>query len=205
NRLRQFLKPGHIESGIYKSRREIPAGRDAMAVEPIAEHFRAVAAREVVELRRLSLRSLKRGVHQMLPMLGLESLAEAAEKELHFLHGLLQVRSRPARRCRWIVELVRQTRGHGTQGNELLPLLRVAFQISHPACSRAKNLPSDCLASPEHQPEFLFVEPKQSRRLGYAGRRKPRNVQQQHSFTKKASRFLNAQKNVLVIVRSLPE
>ena len=64
-------------------------------------------------------------------MLRLEILAELAEKGLQFVRRLLQVRSRPARRGSRIVQLVRQTRRHGAEGNELFPLLRVTFHVSH--------------------------------------------------------------------------
>ncbi len=48
-------------------------------------------------------------------MFGLERLAEAAEQELYFVRGLLQVRGRAARRGRGVVQLVSQTSGHGAE------------------------------------------------------------------------------------------
>src|SRR6266403_2673954 len=133
-------------------------------------------------------------------MLGLERLAEPAEKGLHFVGGLLHVRSSPTRRGGWIVQFVGQTRSHCAERSELFPLLRVAFQVPHPVCSRAKNLTRDCLAGDKHPPKALFTKPEQASRLGHTERRNPRDVQQQHRLAEIASRFVNAQKDGLTII-----
>ena len=70
-------------------------------------------------------------VEQMLPMFGLERFAEEAEKGLHLVRGLLQVRGGASRRGRGIVQFVGQTRGHGAERNEFFPLLSVAFEVPH--------------------------------------------------------------------------
>src|ERR1043166_2646252 len=91
NLVRQFIQPGQIQSGVYKSWRQVPSGSNAMGVEPVGDHFRAVAARKVVKFWSFSLGSFLRRVQQILPMLGFEIFAELAEKGLHFVGGLLQV------------------------------------------------------------------------------------------------------------------
>src|SRR6266478_5397982 len=176
NVFRQSLQPGEVQPGIYESRSKVPGSSEAMAFEPFADGFRAVAASKVVELERL---------------------AEPAEKGLHFVGGLLQVRGRPTRRGGWIVQFVGQTRSHCAERSELFPLLRVAFQVPHPVCSRAKNLTRDCLAGDKHPPKALFTKPEQASRLGHTERRNPRDVQQQHRLAEIASRFVNAQKDGL--------
>ena len=125
-------------------------------------------------------------------MLGLKRLAESAEEGLHLVRGLLQVGGCPARCCRWIVQFVRQARRHGPKGNQLFPLLRIAFQVPHAVCSRAENFPGDRLASIHHPPESLFVELEQSSGLGYAQRCHPGNAQQQHGFAHEISGFVDA-------------
>src|SRR6266542_4937600 len=138
----------------------------------------------------------------MLPMLRLESVAEVAQKRLHFVRGLLQVRGRPARCCRWIVQFVRQTRCHCAERNQLFPLLGVTLQVTHAVGSRAKNLTGNRLAGAQHPPEALFIDPKQSSRFGHTARRQPRYIQQQHGFAQVVSRFIDPQKDRLPIIRA---
>src|SRR5204863_8735826 len=119
------FQPRHVQSGVYKSRREIPRGSDAMGVEPVGDCFRAVAAREMVNVGSLASRSFLGSSQEMLPVLRLKSMAEVAQKRLYFVRGLLQMRGRSARRCRRIVQFVGQTRCHRAERNQLFPLLGV--------------------------------------------------------------------------------
>ena len=65
-------------------------------------------------------------------MFRLEALSKPAEKRLDVVGRLLHVRGGAPRRGGRIVQLVRQTGGHGPQRNQLFPLLRVTFKIPHP-------------------------------------------------------------------------
>src|SRR5438552_16055472 len=152
---------------MHKSRGQVPGRSDAVCVEPVGDSFRAVAAREVIELGMIPRRGFLRSVQQMLPMFGLERFAEPAEQELYFVRGLLQVRGRPARRGRGIVQFMGQTRGHSPERNKFFSLLRVAFQVPHPIRGTTKNLARNGRARAQHPPETLFVEPEKSSRFGY--------------------------------------
>src|SRR6185503_8281516 len=112
----------------------------------------------------------------------------------------MQVRSGALRRGRWIVQFVSQTRRHGAEGNEFFPLLRIAFKVTHPVRSGAKDLACDGLAGDEHAPEVLFIEPEQSSRFGDTACGDPGYVQQQHGFAKAVSGFVDAQKDRLAII-----
>src|SRR6266540_2604885 len=138
----------------------------------------------------------------MLPMLRLEGMAEVAQKRLYFVRGLLQVRGRSARCGRWIVQFVGQTRCHRAERNQLFPLLGVTFEVPHAVGRRAKNLTGNRLASDQHPPEALFIYPEQSSRFGHAACRQPRYIQQQHGFAQVVSRFIDAQKDRLPIIRA---
>src|SRR5438132_9470135 len=100
-------------------------------------------------------------------MFGLERFAQAAEEELYFVGGFLQVRGRPARRGRRIVQFVGQSRGHGAKRNEFFPLLRIALQVPHSIRGRAKDVARNGWAGGQHPPESVFVEAKESSRFGH--------------------------------------
>src|SRR5580765_2267907 len=106
NLIRQFVKPGQVQTGAYESRCEVPGVGYAMGTEPVGDGFGPVAPSQVVELGRTLRRGLPICVQQMLPMFGVEIFAELAEQGLDFVGGLVHVRRRPTRRGGWIVQFV---------------------------------------------------------------------------------------------------
>jgi hypothetical protein len=91
-------------------------------------------------------------------MFPLQTFAQLAEEGLYFIGCGRQMRCRPPRRRRRIIQFVRQASRHRAQRNQFFPLLRIAFKIAHFGRGRVKNLTSHRAARRQHAPELLLIE-----------------------------------------------
>ena len=177
-------QPDDIQPGIDEGRGEIPGVGDAVRFEPIGDGIRAITAREMVEFGRFALLQASCAASiRCCQCSGFKGFAELAEKGLDFL-AWSAARWAAARRAAaaGLFSSWAKPGGHGAEGNEFFPLLRIAFEIAHAVGGGAKNFPRDRLASCQHLPEIILIEPEQSGGFGDASSGQPGDVQQQHDF-----------------------
>src|SRR4051812_47228283 len=100
-----------------------------MRFEPFCDGVGAVTALQVIKMRSVckSLQSFIGCRLQVSHLIVVENSTEATEEPLHLVGGLLQMRCGTLGGGGWVIELMRQTSGHGAEGGQLLALDGIAF------------------------------------------------------------------------------
>ncbi len=156
-----------VDPGTDQRRRDFPAIRHPLIVQPRAEFVLQIALRQRVEVSGTI--KIAGGIgaklEQLIELIRLKLATERNQQRLDLVEGLVQLTGSAARGGSGIVQLVRQPRREDAEGRHFLALAGERFGRLDAPRERAEQLADDHRADGEHLAEGLVVEAEKLRRL----------------------------------------